>query len=105
MVTECTLAALSRVDLTDPIATQALLDSCISLLLAPETWLWAIAFTIGSAAVGAAIGWWRDGRWLAGLVWGLVLGPLGWLVTAFGPSRVRKDEPASSRQAKTPRNP
>lgn len=91
MMMECTLASLSRVDLADPIDTQALLNGCMSVLLDPAIWLWAIAFTLACGAIGALIGWWRDGRWRAGLIWGLVLGPLGWLVTAFGASRARKD--------------
>lgn len=37
-------------------------------------------------AVGAVIGQ-RKGRTAAGLCWGLVLGPIGWLLVGLGPSR------------------
>jgi ribosomal protein L32 len=82
MALECTLSALGKIDQTDPVAVQNLLRSCIHTLLDPTLWEWAIVLTLACAAVGAAIGWIR-GRWLAGLVWGAALGPIGWLVIAL----------------------
>ena len=38
-----------------------------------------------SGLIGAAIGQAR-GRAGAGLIWGLILGPLGWLITLLGPN-------------------
>jgi len=43
-------------------------------------WWWNLAF----ALVGALLGRWR-GSWRRGLAWGVVLGPIGWLVTIFTP--------------------
>lgn len=81
METSCTLAALARVDQSDPEAVQALLDACVATLLDPALWVWAVGVTIACAAMGALIGW-KKGRWLAGLLWGAALGPIGWIVVA-----------------------
>jgi hypothetical protein len=51
-------------------------------LLDPQLWAWAIGITVACAAVGALIGVTR-GRWLAGLIWGAALGPIGWVVIAL----------------------
>jgi len=53
-------------------------------------WLWAIL----GALVGAAIGQ-RKGRVGAGFFFGLILGPIGWLVIAVGPD-LRQNVPASA---------
>jgi hypothetical protein len=87
MALACDFPTLATADLADPFAVGELLDACMAVLFDPMLWLWAIGLTVAFGAIGALIGWWRDGRWLAGLAWGLVLGPLGWLVIAFGPSR------------------
>ncbi len=87
MALECTFNALTNLDQTDPEAVQALLQSCTGALLDPGLWLWAIAITIGCALVGAFIGL-AKGRWLAGLVWGAALGPVGWLVIALSKSNL-----------------
>ena len=57
MALECTLAALGKVDQTDPAAVQALLQQCVSTLLDPTLWEWALLLTVLCAAVGAMIGW------------------------------------------------
>lgn len=86
---ECTLNSLSQVDQTDPEAMQALLHQCVSALLDPTLWAWAIGLTVICALVGALIGW-SKGRWVAGLVWGAALGPIGWLVIALSKSSLRE---------------
>ena len=85
MATECTLAALGSLDQADPDAVQALLDACMGVLFSPALWLSALAITLGCAVVGALIGL-SKGRWLAGLAWGAVLGPIGWIVIALSKS-------------------
>jgi ribosomal protein L40E len=82
MALECTLASLTAVDQSDPDAVQDLLDTCTRMLLDPVLWKWAIGITVGCALVGAIIGL-AKGRWLAGLVWGAALGPIGWVIVAF----------------------
>lgn len=81
----CTLEALANLDQTDPEAVQALLQTCVDSLLDPVLWQWALAITLACAVVGALIGK-AKGRWLAGLLWGLALGPIGWLIVALSRS-------------------
>lgn len=85
MALECTLSALANVDQTDPEAIQALLQKCTAALLDPAMWEWALGLTIACALIGALIGW-AKGRWVAGLVWGAALGPIGWVVIALSKS-------------------
>lgn len=85
MALECTLAELAKVDQTDPDSVQALLQSCTGALLDPGLWAWAIGLTLGCALIGAMIGWVK-GRWVAGLLWGAALGPIGWVVIALSRS-------------------
>ena len=85
MALECTLASLANVDQTDPEALQALLQQCTAALLDPVMWEWALALTVACALIGALIGW-AKGRWLAGLLWGAALGPIGWVVIALSKS-------------------
>lgn len=85
MALECTFAALSNLDQTDPEAVQALLQTCTGALLNPTLWWWALGITVGCALVGAFIGV-AKGRWVAGLVWGAALGPIGWLIVLFSKS-------------------
>ncbi|HVV95848.1 MAG TPA: hypothetical protein VHC92_01775, partial [Rhodanobacteraceae bacterium] len=89
MALECTLAELGRIDQTDPDAVQALLHQCMSSLLDPTLWEWMLGLTIACAAIGALIGWIK-GRWLAGLIWGAALGPIGWIVVALSKSGLRE---------------
>ena len=42
------------------------------------------AWMIGGALMGAIIGNWR-GRLVAGLIWGALLGVIGWALVGFGP--------------------
>jgi ribosomal protein L40E len=82
MVLECTLSEIMNLDQTDPDALQSLLAVCNKALLNPALWEWALGITIACAAVGAFIGL-AKGRWLAGLVWGAALGPIGWAIIAM----------------------
>lgn len=79
----------------DPAAPGAFWRVYINLIaLVPWTALiwWNILF----AAIGALLGWWRGG-WRRGLGWGLVLGPIGWLVIALKPPRLPGTPPALPR--------
>jgi hypothetical protein len=89
MALECSLAALADIDQTDPDAVQALLRQCISTLLDPALWEWALLLTVICALIGAVIGW-AKGRWLAGFIWGAALGPIGWIVVALSKSGLRE---------------
>jgi hypothetical protein len=82
MALECSLGAITGLDGADPDAVQALLQACTAALLDPLLWKWVAGITLVSAVVGAIIGH-AKGRWLAGLLWGVVLGPIGWLVIAL----------------------
>lgn len=85
MALECSLGALANLDQSDPEAVQALLDACVHVALSPTVWAWALGITFVCALVGAFIGM-AKGRWLAGLIWGAALGPIGWLVMVFARS-------------------
>ena len=89
MALECSLTSLSNVDQTDPVAIQDLMRVCIDTLLDPVLWEWALLLTLICALVGGAIGW-AKGRWLAGLIWGAALGPIGWVVIALSKSTLRE---------------
>ena len=83
-LSEC-ISAFTGTDLSDPDAVQIVLQSCTQALLDPGLWAWAIGLNLVCAVVGALIGF-AKGRWLAGLLWGAVLGPIGWIVIAFSKS-------------------
>jgi hypothetical protein len=89
MALECTFTSLAAIDTTDPEAVQGLLQTCIDTLLNPTLWEWALLLTLICALVGALIGW-AKGRWVAGLIWGAALGPIGWLVVALSPSSLKE---------------
>jgi hypothetical protein len=93
---ECTFSALADVDQTDPEAIQALLQQCTSALLDPTMWEWALGLTLACALIGALIGW-AKGRWLAGMLWGAALGPIGWLVIILSKSGYRECPECSRR--------
>jgi len=51
---------------------------------------WWIAASIGlGAVVGGAVGAAKR-RWLAGVIWGAALGPVGWLIVAIGPDAAQR---------------
>ncbi|GGY22452.1 hypothetical protein GCM10008098_14570 [Rhodanobacter panaciterrae] len=55
---------------------------------------WAAMFwwNLLFVAVGALLGWWR-GRTAEGIVWALVLGPIGWVVILAKPRPRPRAEP------------
>jgi hypothetical protein len=54
---------------------------------------WNLLFMV----VGALLGHWR-GRWVEGVVWAALLGPVGWAVVVFMPRKT-----ATTRPPKLPR--
>ncbi len=75
----------------DPDAPGAFLHVFLNLLnMVP----WAAMFwwNVVFVAVGALIGWWR-GRWLEGVLWAWVLGPIGWIVVLVKPHRQPSAKP------------
>lgn len=86
MLLSC-LRDVMALDGSDIDAVQYVLDECLRALIDPMLWLWLTAITVVCGAVGMAIGW-AKGRVLAGLVWGLALGPIGWIVMALSRSQL-----------------
>lgn len=85
MALDTCIGAFTSLDPNDPDAAAAALRACTQALLDPTLWQWAIGITIVCAVVGMLIGWAR-GRWLAGLLWGAALGPIGWAVVLLSKS-------------------
>ena len=81
---EC-YSGLQSLDYGDTDAVQSVVQGCTAALLDPSLWAWAVGITLACGVVGALIGL-AKGRWLSGLVWGLVLGPIGWIVIALSKS-------------------
>ena len=79
------IQAYANIDPADPDATRAAMQTCARVLLDPLVWEWALGITVVCALVGLVIGYAR-GRWLAGLVWGAALGPIGWAVVLLSKS-------------------
>ena len=47
-------------------------------------WLYTLSWILLGAAIGAALGK-QKGRQEAGMIWGALLGPIGWVVILAGP--------------------
>jgi ribosomal protein L40E len=85
MELQCSFSGLAALDQSNPEAVQALLRICMGMLFDPTLLKWLVGITLGCAVVGAIIGH-AKGRWLAGLLWGAALGPIGWLVIILSKS-------------------
>jgi hypothetical protein len=83
----CDLSALSKVqDAGDPEQAAELLAECTAVLADPSLWIWAIVFTIVCGVVGALIG--RHKNAIArDTMLGLLLGPIGWVISLILPAR------------------
>jgi len=81
----CDLEALTNADAADPDRALALLQECTALLESPELWLWAIAFTVVGAVVGALIGR-RKKTVMRDAILGAALGPIGWILSLLLPA-------------------
>ncbi len=79
----------------DPAAPDAFWRIFLNLMrLVPWTALfwWSLLFVL----VGALLGWWR-GRLVEGIVWAVLLGPIGWFVVLARPRRVPPSLPGRGR--------
>lgn len=85
---ECSLSALSKLDSSDLDAVMRMNQACLQTLLDPALWAWMTAFSVISIAGGALIGRLK-GRMTAGIIWAAVLGPIGWIIVALGPSKLQ----------------
>lgn len=72
--------ATQGVDLDAPGAFWHVFVNLLNLLPWAAIFWWNVLFV----AVGALLGWWR-GRVGEGIVWALVLGPIGWIVILAKP--------------------
>ncbi|MGH8159065.1 MAG: hypothetical protein ACREPQ_13165 [Rhodanobacter sp.] len=72
--------ATQGVDLDAPGAFWHVFFNLLNLLPWAAMFWWNLLFV----AVGALLGWWR-GRLGEGIVWALVLGPIGWVVILAKP--------------------
>ncbi|HEY0198493.1 MAG TPA: hypothetical protein VGC19_08145 [Rhodanobacter sp.] len=72
--------ATEGVDPDAPGAFWRIFFNLLNMLPWAAMFWWSLLFM----AVGALLGWWR-GRWVEGVVWAAVLGPIGWIVIAARP--------------------
>lgn len=99
---ECTLSGLASLDTADLDAVMRMNEACLHTLLDPTLWIWMTAISAVCVLGGAAIGWIK-GRVRAGIIWGAVLGPIGWIIVALSASKLpacpecAKGNPASAK--------
>lgn len=72
--------AMQGVDPDAPDAFLRIFANLMGMVPWVELFWWNLAFI----AVGALIGWWRR-RIVEGIVWSVVLGPIGWIVVLARP--------------------
>ena len=75
--------AMQGVDPDAPGAFWQVFGNLMALVPWGQLVLWSVLFVL----VGALLGWWR-GRTREGIVWALLLGPIGWIIV-LRPSRPR----------------
>ena len=73
------------VDLQSPDAFWVIFGRLMAAVPWLQLTLWSVLFVV----VGAGLGWWR-GRLREGIVWALLLGPIGWIIVLRPP---RHDAP------------
>ena len=76
--------ASQGVDMDAPDAYLHILMNLMAMVPWAALFWWNLAFV----AVGALLGWWR-GKLLAGVIWALVLGPIGWVVVLLTPKSAK----------------
>jgi len=76
--------AAQGVDMDAPDAYLHIVLNLMAMMPWAALFWWNLAFV----AVGALLGWWR-GKLLAGVIWALVLGPIGWIVVLFSPKSAK----------------
>ena len=86
----CDFSALSKVqDAGDPEQAAELLSECTALLADPSLWIWAIVFTVVCGVVGALIGKYKNAI-ARDTFLGLLLGPIGWVISLILPAQKPK---------------
>ena len=70
--------ATQGVDMNAPDAYLHIFINLMAMIPWTALFWWNLAFVV----VGALLGWWR-GKLLAGVIWALVRGPIGWVVVLF----------------------
>ena len=76
--------ATQGVDMNAPDAYLQILLNLMAMIPWTALFWWNLAFV----AVGALLGWWR-GKLLAGVVWALALGPIGWVIVLLSRKSAR----------------
>lgn len=76
--------ATQGVDLNAPDAFLRIFVNLMGMVPWNALFWWNLVFVV----VGALLGWWR-GKVMAGVVWALVLGPIGWIVVLFTPKAAK----------------
>jgi hypothetical protein len=80
----CDFSTLLNLDSGDLDQLNDALQECSAVLEDPMLWVWAIAFTIFCAAVGALIGKYKNAIARDALL-GAVFGPFGWIASLLLP--------------------
>ena len=75
--------AVQGVDLDAPGAFWHVFANLFRMFPWAALFWWNLVFVL----VGAALGWWRGRLW-EGVIWAVVLGPLGWIVICMKPRSV-----------------